>query len=113
MAYDEKLLERIRAALKGRRDITEKYMFGGVAFLLVPLLLTRLGTSAYGTWVLIGSLFAYSSVLHFGFTSAISREVAVALATGTEDDLRRILNTGTVFFAGVGVMIGVASGNFR
>ena len=34
MAYDEKLLERIRAALKGRRDITEKYMFGGVAFLV-------------------------------------------------------------------------------
>lgn len=33
MACDEKLAERIRVALKGRRGITEKKMFGGVAFL--------------------------------------------------------------------------------
>ncbi|HVE86165.1 MAG TPA: TfoX/Sxy family protein [Myxococcales bacterium] len=35
MAYDEALAERIRDALgKGRRGITEKKMFGGLAFLL-------------------------------------------------------------------------------
>lgn len=33
MAYDERLAERIRTALKGHRFITEKKMFGGVAFL--------------------------------------------------------------------------------
>lgn len=33
MAYDETLAERIRRALRGRRDITEKKMFGGLAFL--------------------------------------------------------------------------------
>ncbi len=33
MAYDEALAERIRRALGRRRDISEKKMFGGLAFL--------------------------------------------------------------------------------
>jgi O-antigen/teichoic acid export membrane protein len=82
---------------------------GGVAFLLVPLLLHSLGTAAYGTWILIGSMFAYSSVLHFGFTGAISRQVAVALAKGTDDDLRRIMSTGTAFFTVVAIVLGTAT----
>lgn len=34
MVYDEKLAARIRSALNGRARISEKKMFGGVAFLL-------------------------------------------------------------------------------
>jgi TfoX/Sxy family transcriptional regulator of competence genes len=34
MAYDEGLAERIRAVLEDERGITEKRMFGGIAFLL-------------------------------------------------------------------------------
>ena len=34
MAYDESLAERIRTALKRRRGVSEKKMFGGLAFLL-------------------------------------------------------------------------------
>ena len=34
VAYDEQLAERIRELLDGRRDITEKKMFGGLAFLV-------------------------------------------------------------------------------
>ena len=33
MAYDERLAQRIRDALDGRPDITERKMFGGIAFL--------------------------------------------------------------------------------
>lgn len=33
MTYDEKLAIRIRKSLKGKRSITEKKMFGGLAFL--------------------------------------------------------------------------------
>ena len=33
MAHDEKLNERIRSVLNGKRGITEKNMFGGVCFL--------------------------------------------------------------------------------
>ena len=34
MAYDENLAERVRRVLKGRRGISEKTMFGGLAFLV-------------------------------------------------------------------------------
>ena len=34
MAYDEELAERIRAVLAGRAGVTERPMFGGLAFLV-------------------------------------------------------------------------------
>ena len=34
MAFDEALAERIRAALRARKDVVEKKMFGGVAFMV-------------------------------------------------------------------------------
>jgi TfoX/Sxy family transcriptional regulator of competence genes len=34
MAFDEKLAERVRGVLKRRRGISEKRMFGGLAFLV-------------------------------------------------------------------------------
>jgi|tagenome__1003787_1003787.scaffolds.fasta_scaffold17131209_1 TfoX/Sxy family transcriptional regulator of competence genes len=34
MAYDEDLAERVRERLAGEEDITERAMFGGLAFLL-------------------------------------------------------------------------------
>jgi TfoX/Sxy family transcriptional regulator of competence genes len=34
MAYNEKLAERIRRQLSGRTDITERKMFGGLAFMV-------------------------------------------------------------------------------
>ncbi len=33
MGYDEKLADRVRKSLKGKRNVTEKKMFGGIAFL--------------------------------------------------------------------------------
>ena len=34
MAYDEVLAERIRTALRGRDDVVEKQMFGGITFMV-------------------------------------------------------------------------------
>lgn len=46
MAYDERLAERIRSILSGRGAITEKRMFGGIAFLCAGRMLAGvLGTS--------------------------------------------------------------------
>lgn len=33
MVYDEKLADRVRKSLKGKKNVTEKKMFGGIAFL--------------------------------------------------------------------------------
>lgn len=34
MAYDEALAQRIRQTLRGKRGVTERKMFGGIAFML-------------------------------------------------------------------------------
>jgi TfoX/Sxy family transcriptional regulator of competence genes len=34
MAYDERLAQRIRSALRGRDDVVEKKMFGGLTFMI-------------------------------------------------------------------------------
>ncbi len=34
MSYDEKVAQRARKALAGRRDVVEKRMFGGLAFMV-------------------------------------------------------------------------------
>ena len=56
MPYDESLAERIRLALKRRRGISEKKLFGGVAFLVYGNMLcgvvehslvVRVGPDAY------------------------------------------------------------------
>lgn len=57
MAYDEALADRIRAALAGDAAVTEKKMFGGIAFLRHGLmfagvsgsaLMARVGKAQYG-----------------------------------------------------------------
>jgi TfoX/Sxy family transcriptional regulator of competence genes len=56
MAYDEGLAERIRDVIRDRKGITEKKMFGGLAFLLTghmfigisgDKLMARVGAEAY------------------------------------------------------------------
>ena len=56
MAYDEKLAERIRTSLKRKRNISERKMFGGVAFMasgnmfcgvVGEELMVRVGPDAY------------------------------------------------------------------
>jgi len=56
MPYDEKLAERIRSLLRGKRGISEKKMFGGLTFLFRgnmccgvsgDELMVRVGANAY------------------------------------------------------------------
>ncbi len=52
MPYDESLAERIRLALKRRRGISEKKLFGGVAFLVYGNMLC--GVVAHSLVVRVG-----------------------------------------------------------
>ena len=56
MAYDEKLAERLNKALSRRKGVSEKKMFGGIAYMLGghmccgvinDLLMVRVGAGAY------------------------------------------------------------------
>ena len=47
-----------------------------VSFMLSPFIVHRLGNSAYGTWVLLGSFVGYLGLLDFGVRGAVTRYVA-------------------------------------
>lgn len=58
MAYDEELALRVRALLGSRNDVSEKKMFGGIAFMVgghmvagvvMGELMVRVGAAAYDT----------------------------------------------------------------
>ena len=60
MAYDETLAERLRKIMKRRKGITEKKMFGGIAFMcngnmacgvVQTELMVRVGPELYGTYL--------------------------------------------------------------
>jgi len=53
-----------------------------VSFMLSPFIVHRLGNSAYGTWVLLGSLVGYLGLLDFGVRGAVTRFVANESAAG-------------------------------
>ena len=53
-----------------------------VSFLLSPFIVHRLGNSAYGTWVLLGSFVGYLGLLDLGVRGAVTRFVANQYAAG-------------------------------
>jgi TfoX/Sxy family transcriptional regulator of competence genes len=52
MAYDERLAERIRKILKGKRGLIEKKMFGGIAFMLRDKMFVGIGKDEFMVRVL-------------------------------------------------------------
>ncbi|MFQ5790455.1 MAG: hypothetical protein ACE5JI_08275, partial [Acidobacteriota bacterium] len=76
-----------------------------VALYITRLLIERLGTSAYGMWVLIGSLLGYYGLLNFGIDSSIVRYVSKNLATNDKEELEKIISTGLAFFSCLGVAV--------
>jgi len=59
-----------------------------VQIVSVPLLLTKWGVDAYGTWIIIVSITAYLSLCDFGFPYVAGNTIAAAVAEG---DTRRAL----------------------
>jgi TfoX/Sxy family transcriptional regulator of competence genes len=89
MAYDEGLAERIRGVLEDRQDVSEKRMFGGVAFLVKghmsvgivkDELMVRVGPVAYDR------LLEEPHVRRMDFTGRPMRGFLYVSASGLESD---------------------------
>jgi O-antigen/teichoic acid export membrane protein len=77
----------------------------GTLFFLTPFILHRLGSTAYGLWVLIGSVVAYGSVLDFGIWGAIIKYVAEYRARGENDTAQALVATAFRIYAGLGLAV--------
>jgi hypothetical protein len=65
-------------------------------FLLVPLVLQRVGTQAYGVWLAVGELVAYAALADLGVVNVLPWLVAERDGRGDQEGIRRMVATGAV-----------------
>ena len=80
-----------------------------VAFLLCPYLLTKLGATHYGAWVMIGSLTGYFGLLDFGIRGSVGRYVAFYRAKNDGQATSEIVMTAFALLATAGVIGALAT----
>ncbi len=86
-----------------------------LSFPLTPFILHRLGTDAYGVWVLAMSfsvLSGYLSLLDLGVQSALVKMVAEHHARGEHDTLNRVISAGLLLFTGLGIFAALSLAAF-
>jgi O-antigen/teichoic acid export membrane protein len=77
----------------------------GVAFMLTPFLLRQLGAEDYGLSILVGSVLAYTELLDFGLSSAITKYVAEYHARHELAQARPLLTSALRLYALIGIMV--------
>ena len=104
MAYDEKLAERVRRALSGREGLSDRKMFGGIAYMLdgnmfcgivKDQLMVRVGPERYD------DALARPHAAPMDFTGRSMRGMVYVTPDGfrTDSDLKRWLELGLEFAA--------------
>ncbi len=96
---------RRRVLLNTISNYTGQVFTLGIWFFLTPFLLHRLGASAYGLWVLVGSVVAYGSLLDLGIASAVTKYVADYYAKGQIEQAQSLVATALCLFTGLGLII--------
>jgi O-antigen/teichoic acid export membrane protein len=82
---------------------SSRLIVGQIASVVVaPLLIGRLGLTAFGVWAVTGAAASYVSLLDFGITRSLSRFVALHDARGDRLAIRRVMTVGLVAVALVG-----------
>lgn len=75
-----------------------------VGFMILPLLVSRLGVEGYGLWVIIGSLTGSLQFLDFGFRGSVGRFVAYYSTLDDNEALSKVLSTATAMLTGLGAI---------
>ena len=81
-------------------------------FLIMPLLIVRLGDATYGVWIVIGALTNYFGLLDLGVRSSIGRHVAFYYSKGNRSALNQTVSGGVavLFVVGLTAMLLVLFG---
>lgn len=80
-----------------------------VGFFLTPFIISHIGKSGYGIWVLVGSFIGYYGLLNMGVGSAITRYIARYSAQNDIKSLNETANTALVMFCITGLLAILAS----
>ncbi len=75
-----------------------------VNFFLSPFVVHHLGNSAYGVWVLLGSLTGYLGLLDLGVRGAVTRYVAKFYAQSKHEEVSRVTSSALAIFIAAGLL---------
>lgn len=78
-----------------------------IGIVLVPFLLGLLGKETYGLVGLVGSIVTLAMLADLGLSSALSRHLAVEVASENNDVFNRLVSTAIVFYVIVGALLAV------
>jgi O-antigen/teichoic acid export membrane protein len=81
-----------------------------VSFFLGPYILSKLGTTTYGIWALIGSVVGYFGLLDLGVRSAVTKFLASFFSTGNHQGASDIKSAAVLAFAVAGLLAIVLGG---
>lgn len=73
--------------------------------LLVPVLITYLGTDQYGVWLTISSLIGWSGLLDLGLGNGLKNAVAQALAENDTEKARSLISTGYLALSAIAIIL--------
>jgi O-antigen/teichoic acid export membrane protein len=80
-----------------------------VGIFLSPFILHRLGTTAYGAWILVFSVTGYYGLFDLGIRSSIIRYVSTYTAVNDIEAVSRLINTALAVYTGIGAAVIVAT----
>jgi O-antigen/teichoic acid export membrane protein len=75
-----------------------------LSFFVTPFIITRLGDSAYGVWVLMAAIAGYLGLLDLGVRGAVSRYVARFAAAGDDHAASRSASSAVQIFSAMGAV---------
>jgi O-antigen/teichoic acid export membrane protein len=103
-----------RAGARRRRAVRNSLANGmsrlvsiATSFVVTPLVIAATGSTAYGIWVLIGSVVAYASLLDLGIGGAVTKYVAEHRATGDDAAVRATVRTAQRLYLALGTTVGL------
>ena len=80
----------------------------GVALVLLPYVVRKLGVDNYGEYIFLVAMFGYSGVLEIGLRASILRYTGTLRVRGDFTLLNRILGTVFTYYIGAALLVGIA-----
>lgn len=77
-----------------------------IAFMLTPFLMRSLGEESYGLWLLILAALGWFKFVSSGFSSAVQRNIAIALEANDTQKINSIFSCSVVLFGTLGLISG-------
>ncbi len=81
----------------------------GIAFLMTPFVLGKLGAGAFGAWVLVTSVVGYGGLLDLGLSGALVKYVAELRAREDYEGANRLIATVLSLYTALGALFGLIS----